>query len=110
MPTYTFECEKCGRYEISLRPSECQLTACPHCQSSIRRIFKPNPNFYKMNADWGKEKHQKLMDMDDLDDPSFKWSKLNQQDMMDSYKERRWGTRNPDPEQVIAECSSEPWE
>lgn len=105
MPTYTFKCEKCGQFDIRLSVDQRNLEKCPVCSSNVIRIFKPNLNFYSFQSNWFSERrtHGKVMDLDDFEDPNFKWSKLNQDDLMDSYKEKRWGTKDPDPETVIAD-------
>lgn len=107
MPTYTFECENCGRFDIKLSVAERELKECPTCQGKVSRIFKPNRNFYSFRGNWFAKKRttEKVHDLDDLDDPDFDWSKLNQEDLVESYKERRWGTRNPDPEMIIDDLS-----
>ncbi|NPV89315.1 MAG: zinc ribbon domain-containing protein [Firmicutes bacterium] len=103
MPTYTFECEKCGTFDVKLTVDDRNLETCPNCQGKVSRVFKPSRNFYSFRGNWFAEKrtNRKIMDMDDLEDPNFDWTKVNHDDLVESYKEKRWGTRNPDPEMVI---------
>mgnify|MGYP001281093287 FL=1 len=39
MPTYLYECEKCGRFEEFQRMSDEPLRECPECKSPVRRII-----------------------------------------------------------------------
>ncbi|MFW6022960.1 MAG: FmdB family zinc ribbon protein, partial [Halanaerobiaceae bacterium] len=39
MPTYLYECEKCGRFEEFQRISEDALEECPECGSYVKRII-----------------------------------------------------------------------
>lgn len=41
MPTYEYECEKCGqRFEVFQKMSEEPLKLCSHCnENSLRRVF-----------------------------------------------------------------------
>ncbi|NLG85550.1 MAG: hypothetical protein GX493_13345 [Firmicutes bacterium] len=39
MPTYEYECSKCGRFEVFQRISEDPLSACPTCGGSVKRLI-----------------------------------------------------------------------
>ncbi len=39
MPTYLYECKKCGRFEEFQRITDDPLTECPDCNGSIKRII-----------------------------------------------------------------------
>lgn len=39
MPTYLYECEKCGRFEKMQKISEDSLEKCPECGSPVRKII-----------------------------------------------------------------------
>lgn len=39
MPTYLYECEKCGRFEEFQRITDEPLSECPECKSPVRRII-----------------------------------------------------------------------
>ncbi|NLJ84338.1 MAG: FmdB family transcriptional regulator [Halanaerobiaceae bacterium] len=39
MPTYLYECEKCGRFEEFQRMSDEPLSECPECKSPVKRII-----------------------------------------------------------------------
>jgi len=39
MPTYDYECSKCGRFEHSQSIKEDPLQACPRCGSAVRRLI-----------------------------------------------------------------------
>lgn len=42
MPTYEYECARCGRrFEIRQRISEPPLERCLHCRGSVRRVLAP---------------------------------------------------------------------
>jgi len=42
MPTYDYECAKCGRYEWFQKITEDPLTVCPHCGGETRRQISRN--------------------------------------------------------------------
>lgn len=39
MPTYLYECEKCGRFEKFQKITEKPLSECPECSSPVKRII-----------------------------------------------------------------------
>jgi len=39
MPTYLYECEKCGRFEEFQRITDDPLAECPDCKGSVKRII-----------------------------------------------------------------------
>lgn len=40
MPTYEYECEKCGhRFEISQNMSDAPLKRCPECKGKVNRLI-----------------------------------------------------------------------
>ncbi|MGM0438165.1 MAG: FmdB family zinc ribbon protein [Bacillota bacterium] len=39
MPTYLYECEKCGRFEKMQKISEDKLEKCPKCGSEVKKII-----------------------------------------------------------------------
>ncbi|TDO83319.1 putative FmdB family regulatory protein [Halanaerobium saccharolyticum] len=39
MPTYLYECEKCGRFEEFQNISEDALEECPECSGEVKRII-----------------------------------------------------------------------
>lgn len=39
MPTYLYECEKCGRFEKFQKITDNPLKKCPECESSVKRII-----------------------------------------------------------------------
>ncbi|HHW09395.1 MAG TPA: zinc ribbon domain-containing protein [Firmicutes bacterium] len=44
MPTYEYECQKCGRFE-KVQPITAEaLKTCPTCGSSVRRLISRNVN------------------------------------------------------------------
>ncbi|ADO77710.1 FmdB family zinc ribbon protein [Halanaerobium praevalens] len=70
MPTYLYECEKCGRFEEFQNMSEEPLNECPECKSEVKRIigspgiiFKGS-NFYvnqeQKSAAKSKSKNEKI--------------------------------------------------
>ncbi|MGI5852883.1 MAG: FmdB family zinc ribbon protein [Bacillota bacterium] len=45
MPTYDYECHKCGRFEVFQRITEEPLKVCPQCGSEeIRRLISGHAN------------------------------------------------------------------
>lgn len=48
MPTYDYECERCGRtYEVRQRISAAALTTCKHCGGPVHRLLAPAPFILK---------------------------------------------------------------
>ena len=39
MPTYLYECEKCGRFEKMQKISEDKLEECPKCNNEVKKII-----------------------------------------------------------------------
>ena len=39
MPTYLYQCERCGRFEIFQKITEDPLEECPTCESPVKRII-----------------------------------------------------------------------
>lgn len=39
MPTYEYDCAKCGRFEVFQRISDAPLDACPTCGGSVKRLI-----------------------------------------------------------------------
>lgn len=39
MPTYEYECEDCGRFEVFQSIKEKPLTMCPTCSSRVKRLI-----------------------------------------------------------------------
>ncbi|NLW56240.1 MAG: hypothetical protein GX050_06440 [Firmicutes bacterium] len=42
MPTYDYECAKCGQFEQFQKITEEPLTSCPHCGGEVRRKISRN--------------------------------------------------------------------
>jgi putative FmdB family regulatory protein len=42
MPTYEYECEKCGRFQVAQRITEDPLKVCPHCGQAVRKLIAHN--------------------------------------------------------------------
>jgi putative FmdB family regulatory protein len=45
MPTYIYECRRCGEFELQQSIRESALTSCPHCGGSVRRIITGKTSF-----------------------------------------------------------------
>ncbi len=46
MPTYDYQCEKCGAFEFHQKMSDPPLTACPQCGGGrVEKLFSRNVNF-----------------------------------------------------------------
>lgn len=39
MPTYEYECKKCGRFEVFQRITEEKLKKCPTCKGTVKRLL-----------------------------------------------------------------------
>lgn len=56
MPTYDYECNKCGEFEIYQHMSEDRLTACTRCGSKkFQRIITKAPAFMIDDMAWEQE-------------------------------------------------------
>jgi len=42
VPTYSYQCEHCGRFEYKQPISEPALEACPHCSNPVKRLIGRN--------------------------------------------------------------------
>ena len=42
--TYTYNCLKCGEFDIEMSMKDKPLSHCPKCGSEVQRIFKTNVN------------------------------------------------------------------
>ena len=42
MPTYDYECKKCGRFDIFQKITEPPLEICPECGGSVNRLISKN--------------------------------------------------------------------
>ena len=42
MPTYDYECEKCGRFEIVQKITAPPLETCPECGSPVQKLISKN--------------------------------------------------------------------
>ena len=45
MPTYEYQCEKCGPFEIWQSIKDNALAACPTCGSKVQRLLSANVGF-----------------------------------------------------------------
>ena len=39
MPTYDYECKKCGRFEVFQSITEAKLKRCPTCKGAVKRLM-----------------------------------------------------------------------
>jgi len=39
MPTYEYECKKCGRFELFQRITDAKLKRCPTCKGTVKRLL-----------------------------------------------------------------------
>lgn len=53
MPTYEYECQKCGVFEVVQKISEDALKECPTCQQKVVRLLSAAP-FHLKGAGWYK--------------------------------------------------------
>ncbi|MBN1961772.1 MAG: zinc ribbon domain-containing protein [Deltaproteobacteria bacterium] len=54
MPTYVYECEKCGEFEQQQSIKEPALTRCPKCGKNVRRIVAGSTSFILKGDGWCK--------------------------------------------------------
>lgn len=48
MPTYEYECKKCGILEIQQKITEESLKKCPNCEQEVTRLISvPSPPKFK---------------------------------------------------------------
>lgn len=53
MPTYEYECPKCGHFEMQQSMSEDALKTCPkHPEEEVRRLISRNANFSLKGGGW----------------------------------------------------------
>lgn len=51
MPTYEYECGKCGVFEMTQRISDPALTKCPTCRRKVQRLISAS-NFAFKGSGW----------------------------------------------------------
>ena len=51
MPTYEYQCGKCGVFETSQRISDAALTKCPTCRRKVRRLIS-STSFQLKGTGW----------------------------------------------------------
>lgn len=39
MPTYTYKCQECGKFDIYQKFSDPTLESCPTCNSDVKKVF-----------------------------------------------------------------------
>lgn len=47
MPTYDYECAKCGRFEAFQKMSDRQFETCPTCGGSVKRLISISAVLFK---------------------------------------------------------------
>jgi putative FmdB family regulatory protein len=52
MPTYVYECEKCGELELEQSIKDPVLTCCPKCGGKVRRIIAGGTSFVLKGGGW----------------------------------------------------------
>lgn len=45
MPTYDYQCEKCGAFEFQQSFKDAELEKCPKCGGKVERMISRNVNF-----------------------------------------------------------------
>lgn len=45
MPTYDYQCEKCGQFEVWQSIKDNALAACPTCGAKVQRLLSANVGF-----------------------------------------------------------------
>lgn len=102
MPTYTFECPNCGRFNINLQITSCTLEACPTCKSAVKRVFLPQRAIFRGGPPSNNyQRHYSFLEVDKLAS-----GKVTAEDAMAEYKAKRWG-ENATPEQILGDFKRE---
>ena len=53
MPTYDYECPKCGHFEVQQSMKEDALKKCPkHPEEDVKRLISRNANFSLKGGGW----------------------------------------------------------
>jgi putative FmdB family regulatory protein len=52
MPTYVYECKKCGELELEQSIKDPVLTCCPKCGGKMRRIIAGGTSFVLKGGGW----------------------------------------------------------
>ena len=47
MPTYEYQCGKCGVFEVSQRMADAALTKCPTCRRKVQRLISASSFAFK---------------------------------------------------------------
>ena len=50
MPTYEYECERCGEFEVPQGMNEKKLPRCPHCRAKVKRLISGGSGFILKGA------------------------------------------------------------
>ncbi len=98
MPTYTFECANCGRFDIALKMSSPNLEECPTCKGSVKKIFVPQRAIFK----GGLPSNSYNRSYSFLDANKLASGKVTAQDAMQEYRNKRWG-ENATDEQILGD-------
>src|SRR5271166_1464814 len=51
MPTYEYQCDSCGVFEVSQRITEDSLKKCPTCKAKVKRLIS-NTSFMLKGSGW----------------------------------------------------------
>ena len=51
MPTYEYQCDSCGVFEVTQRITEDPIKKCPTCKSKVRRLIS-NTSFMLKGSGW----------------------------------------------------------
>ena len=51
MPTYEYNCNKCGIFEVSQHITEAPLSKCPHCRGKVHKLISQT-SFQLKGSGW----------------------------------------------------------
>jgi putative FmdB family regulatory protein len=61
MPTYTYECEHCGIFDIEHSILDKAIEECPKCGlKGLKRLIGSNTNFILNGNGWAKDNYTKI--------------------------------------------------
>jgi putative FmdB family regulatory protein len=57
MPTYTYDCENCGRFDYIQSMRDITLAYCPKCHGNVKKIFAASPVIFNGSGFYSTDKN-----------------------------------------------------
>lgn len=54
MPTYTYNCPKCGQIELQRKMTDAEFKVCPTCNSELERIWTTAHAIWNTTGNYGR--------------------------------------------------------